>query len=240
MYGITSISLTCYIPEIITGGATILAGVVISIIGVWGYYRQKEYDLIKQRYLEEGLDVITSTAQHVLNVFQHNWARVLEILKSFRDMPEEFDISEFDKGFIDLTETRFPIIAQYRVGSVVKSQIIWNVFQLVISFAQNGISVIKNEIPQTIKLKITTDRIQASPEELVNEAMSHLKELNEESYLYYNFISELQKIIELIETQKFRMKKLQKIHNHEIVKTALNQLQTKFDDKLKPHKEDSK
>ncbi len=133
-----------YLPSIITGGATFIAGITVAIVGFIAYYKQKEYELCKQRYLEEGFYVVVSVAQQALSVYNHNWARIIEILKSFRDTPpEDFDLSELEKGFIDRSESRFPLIAHYRVRSITQSDTIWNVFQLLVSFAQKGISISK-------------------------------------------------------------------------------------------------
>lgn len=105
--------------------------------GIWAFYRQREYELVQKRYLEEGLDVIISTAENALYTFHHNWARCLELLKSFRDLgtmkPEDLDV-----GFLQLPTDRFALTANYRVNQIVNSPTVWRVFQLVIEFAQSA------------------------------------------------------------------------------------------------------
>jgi len=225
-----------YLPAIITGGATFIAGIMVAIVGFIAYYKQKEYELCKQRYLEEGFDVVVSVAQQALSIYNHNWARIIEILKSFRDTsPEDFDLSELEKGFIDLSESRFPLIANYRVRSITQSDTIWNVFQLLVSFAQKGISISKKEIPLALRMKISTDKIQATKEEMFEDALNELQKLQDESYLYYEFLKECQKIIDLLETQKFSFKKIRKISKNPVVIEAISNLQNQFKDKLEVH-----
>lgn len=230
------IDWSIYLPSIITGGATIIAGITVAIAGFLVYHKQKEYELCKQRYLEEGFDVVVSVAQQALSVYNHNWARIIEILKSFRDIPPgDFDLSELEKGFIDLSENRFPLIAHSRVRSITQSETIWNVFQLLVSFAQKGISISKKEIPSAIRIKINTDKIQATNEEMFENVLKELQELQEESYLYYEFFAESQKIIDLLETQKFSFKKIKKISKNPVVIEAISNLQNRFQDKLEIH-----
>ncbi len=58
--------LTEYIPEIISGISTIVAALLAVGAGIWGFYRQKEYELVQRRYLEEGLDILISSAENAL------------------------------------------------------------------------------------------------------------------------------------------------------------------------------
>ena len=145
---------TPYIPNLISGGATILAALIAVGAGIRAFYRQREYELVQKRYLEEGLDVIISTAENALFTYHHNWARCLELLKSFRDVkamkPEDLDV-----GFLQLPADRFALTANYRVNQIVDSGTVWRVFQLIISFAQNACSVARDEIPAALKMKLT-------------------------------------------------------------------------------------
>ena len=36
-----------FIPELISGGFTILAALIAVSVGVWGFFRQKEYELVQ-------------------------------------------------------------------------------------------------------------------------------------------------------------------------------------------------
>ena len=75
-----------YIAALITGVFTIGAATVAVIAATAHFRRQKEYETVQRRYLDQGLDIVMATAQASLDTFSHNWARCLEILKTFRDI----------------------------------------------------------------------------------------------------------------------------------------------------------
>lgn len=222
-----------YIPDIIQGGSTILAAVIAIGGGIWGFFRQKEFELVQKRYLEEGVDVIIATTENALNTHHHNWARCLEMLKSFRDnaamRPEELDTA----GFLHLPTDRFALTANYRVNQIVNSGVIWRVFQLVIAYAQNACSITRDEIPVALKVKLTTDKITATREEMVDEAMKVLTDLDEKSHRYHFFVGKLQDIAMLLEEQKFALKDIRKLRTHPTVVGAIKALEEHYKDELK-------
>ena len=223
---------TPYIPNLISGGATILAALIAVGAGIWAFYRQREYELVQKRYLEEGLDVIISTAENALFTYHHNWARCLELLKSFRDV-EAMKPEELDVGFLQLPADRFALTANYRVNQIVNSGTVWRVFQLIIAFAQNACSVARDEIPAALKLKLTTDQIQASRKEMFDEAAKVLKELDKKSHHFYVFFGQLQDISMLFEEQKFALKNIRALRTHPTVVGAIAKLEKEYADDLK-------
>lgn len=222
-----------YIPEIIQGVFTILAAVIAIVGGIWAFFRQKEFELVQKRYLEEGVDVIIATTVNALNTHHHNWARCLEMLKSFRDneemKPEELDIA----GFLQLPTDRFALTANYRVNQIVNSETIYHVFLLVIAFAQRACSITRDEIPVALKKKLITDKNTGTRQEMVDEAMKVLEELDEKSYRYHFFVGKLQDIAMLLEEQKFALKDIRKLKKHTTVVEAIKALEEHYKDEIK-------
>lgn len=225
-----------FVPDLIQGGATILAAIIAVWGGFWAFFRQKEFDLVKTRYLEEGVDVIIAVTENALNIHHHNWARSLEMLKAFRDnpamKPEELDSA----GFLHLPTDRFALTANYRVNQIINSGTIWRVFQLVIAFAQYSCSVTRDEIPVGMKVKLETDQIKASRSEMVDEAMEILKELDAKSHRYHFFVGKLQDIAMLLEEQKFALKDIRKLRRHPTIVEAIAALEEHYKDELKSEK----
>jgi hypothetical protein len=226
------LSLPSYTGDLIQGGSTIIAALIAVGAGIWGFFRQKEYELVQKRYLEEGVDVIVATAVNALNTYHHNWARCLEMLKAFRDndamKPEELDTA----GFLHLPTDRFALTANYRMNQIVDSGVIWQVFQLVISFAQYGCSVTRDEIPVALKLKLTTDKVMASRKEMVDEAMKLVEELDKKSHRFHFFIGKLQDIAMLLEEQQFALKDIRKLRGHPVVVETIKALKEHYKDDL--------
>lgn len=224
--------------EFLSSGMTLITAAIAVGGGIWAYYLQKEFELVQRRYLEEGLDVLIATAENSLNIYSHNWARSLEILKTFRDL-EKIDIGEFDKGFLNLPESRFSLTANYRVNTIVDSPIVWYTFQLVQSFCQRGCAITRDEIPVALKTKLQTERIESTREEIVEEAVAVLTELDKESHRYHTFGGQMHRIASLLERQKFRFKTVQALKNHETVRDVLTRLEETFADKLAEHSDNA-
>jgi hypothetical protein len=103
---------------LIKGVVTFVSGAGAAWIGVRIYFRQKEYELVKSRYLEGSLDVISSELERGLGTLNHNWARCLNIVKAFRDEKEHFDLKELEKGFLDYDASKFESIAHHRLHNL--------------------------------------------------------------------------------------------------------------------------
>ena len=176
--------------------------------------------------------MVISTAVNSLNTFHHNWARCLELLKSFRDVdtikPEELDV-----GFLQLPADRFALTANYRVNQIIDSPVVWQAFQLLISFAQGACSVVRYEIPAALKLKLTTNQIPASRQEVVDEAIEVLEDLDTQSHRFHLFIGQLQDISILLEEQKFALKDIRALRKHPVVISALEKLEKEYGSDLK-------
>lgn len=215
----------------IQGLATIVAALIAVGAAFWGFYRQKEFELVQKRYLEEGIDAIVAATQQALNIYSHNWARCTQILKAFRDN-DAVRPEELDSGFLHLP-TDFALTAHYRVNQLVNSGVIWQVYQLAISFALYGSSVARDEIPIGLKVKITTDRIKATKSEIVETGVTELQNLDERSHHFQFFIGKLQDIAMLFEGQKFSFKDLRKLQTHPTVMATVKSLEEYYKDDLK-------
>ena len=134
-------ALNEYLGGIIAGVSSIVAAVVAVGGAVLVFYRQKEYELVQKRYLDEGIDVVIASAEQALNVYAHNWARCTEILKSFRDLPT-INPDDLTSGFIPLPHDLFSMTAHYRLNVIVNSGVVWETFQLVLSFAQRANAIV--------------------------------------------------------------------------------------------------
>jgi len=108
--------------ELIKGGITL----AVALLGAWWalhlYFRQKEYELIKQRYLEGGVDIVAAEVEQASGVLHHNWARCLNIIKAYRDEKTDFDIQELEKGFQLLDSSKIHRIPHHRISNLTHVQ----------------------------------------------------------------------------------------------------------------------
>ena len=219
------------------GQLVIATSVVLG--GIHTYFRQKEYELVRQRYLDEGLDVLVSAAQSSLDNVAHNWSRALLALKLFRDLNEP-ELDDIDVDYIPLPQHRFSLIANYRADNLLEDPIVWDTFQLVIAFCDNANGMIVNDFAVALKKYVRTpsDPRLAPKEELVEQSFEELKKLNEESHSHQAFVSCITRIANEFEKQRFSFKSLQKFKHNDKVRAALKDLRDVYADKLKQEDED--
>lgn len=118
-----------------------------------------------------------------------------------------------------------------------QSQIFWEVDQLLGAFLTSANSVILHEIPDTIRIRLTTDRITSLHSEIVDHAFQHLEKLQERSHKYASLTRELQAIALLLETEKMSFKTVKTLAQRTEVGSCLERLRTAFEEDLKKYQD---
>jgi hypothetical protein len=214
--------------ELITGTFTLVAVVLGSVIGLNIYFRQKEYELVKQRYLEGAVDVVAAQLESSIGIVSHNYSRCLQLSKSLRDVGEHFDLSELKRGFIELDVSKFHQIAHHRIGTLLESQIIWEVFQLAMAYATSANNVITQEIPEAIRLRITTNMIEHDYATIADELANKLQELHNEGFKYSDLLNELNTLSRMLEAEKLNLKAISKFNRRPEIESIVERLKQAF------------
>ena len=214
--------------ELLKGAFTLAAVALGSIVALRVYFVQKEYELTKQRHLEQGIDVVASELEIALGTVSHNYARALQVCKSFRDYGNRFDVKELDRGFIELDSSNFRQIAHYRVGSLLQSQVVWETFQAAMAYAHSANSTIASEVPDAMRL------LAADPTKLVDRdkhSLHMLKELREKHDGGFNYVTlqrELHALALLLEAKRFSLKAIGSFAQRDEAKALVARLVAAF------------
>lgn len=214
--------------------ATFLAGSGVAFVGLWIYRKQKEYELVKQRYLEDGLDIAASNIEEGFNALSHNWSRCLYLVKMYRDIPDEFQLEELDKGFLPVETTSFNAIAFYRIHRLVNSDDLWLVYQVALAFLSTTNQKYTIEIPAAIRSKLSNGMVTEPAQTIVQVCLDELKDLNEKSYRFAEIVRALESIAGELERSKLDFKSIGSFHNRQVVQDALINLRQTFADKFEP------
>ena len=62
---------------------------IVAILGYVIFLKQKEYEYIRKRYLDEGFDKLISEYDNALSIYRYNWAISLSIIQQIRDLPRD-------------------------------------------------------------------------------------------------------------------------------------------------------
>lgn len=210
----------------------LFAAALTGWFAVQQYYQQREYELILTRYLEGGLDLLAADLERVNSVFHHNWARCLSVLAAYRDLETDFTLSEFDKGFLELQSSNLNVIAHHRLFTLVGTHEYWSVYQSAMAFFTSSNAILVKQIPDAIRIKLTTVRIDHPHAEVAEEGFNEAKEQEEKSHKYVQLVAELQALSAALESERFRFKELEKFRNKAEVKASVARLKEQFAEDL--------
>ncbi len=219
--------------EVTRGAVTIAAACLAAWLGVKVFLRQKEFDLVKQRYLEGGIDVVVAHCEETLGTFHHNWARCLQLVKMFRDAQESFDLGQLERGFLELDSSKFHAIPHHRLQILVRTQVFWEVYQLALAFAANANAKVTKEIPEAIRLKLTTQKLGADIKQIAEKSFDCLKDMDEKSHKFAGLTRELEALAGTLQTENLSFKNVLAFHEKPVVKAAIERLEKEFVDELK-------
>jgi hypothetical protein len=211
---------------------SLLAAALAAWFAVQTYYQQREYELIISRYLEGGLDLLASEVERVVAVYNHNWARCLSIISSYRDQESDFDLNELEKGFIELQSSNLNVIGHHKLFSLVGTHEYWSVYQSAMAFFTNANAVLVKQIPDVIRIKLTTARIQVNHAGIVEESFQEAKEQQDQSHKYVQLVAELQTLSAVLESERVRFKNLKDFRNKKEVQESLERLRRTFQEEL--------
>ena len=210
-----------------------LGPIAALLFGPWiamrVYYRQKEYETTKQRYLEGCLDVIAGQLQATLGTVSHNYARCMGMCKAYRDYGEEFDATDLSKGFRELDNSKFHQTEHYRLRTLIQSDIAWSFYQAALAYAASADATLSKEIPDALRIlskkaEGVRDR-KADAEKMINDART----LHDGSFAYATLQFELNALAAILEREKLGKAEVQAFSSRPEVKQAVARMQQAYE-----------
>jgi hypothetical protein len=214
--------------ELLKAGLTLGSVALGAGIGFFFYFRQKEYELTKQRYLDEGLDVVAARLDSVLGVVSHNYARSLQLCRQYRDLGSQFQPKEVERGFLELDNSKFQQVAHYRVGSLLGDQVVWEVFQAALAFASSANMLIAQEIPDTLRI-LAAEREDTRDRRTTVEGMfNELRSRHCEGLKFALLSKELHALVLRLEERRLSRKEVATFRDRPEVQATISRLREAF------------
>lgn len=199
-----------------------------SYVGLIVYYKQKEYELVRQRYLNQCLDLLCLNVDNMLSVFRSNWAQSLWIIQLFRDAGKNLNSEYYERKFKKLDHTLFTLSPFYRLNYLIDDQIFWHATQDLVAFIETTTSFFENDLLTMIKHYIKTDSIKENSKTLFEEYLKRIDEFEKNSHKYYGIISGLLTLSSILEKENFSFKNIQEFKNKKEVLEVVEKLKTNF------------
>src|SRR6266446_4020812 len=221
-----------FLKDIGTGVAPLGAAFVAYLLGLRAYHLQREYELIRRRYLDEGLDAFAADVEHALGVFKNNWQHSMTILKHYREMDAALRKELLETGFLDVQMSQFRVRPNYRVATLVGDRVFWNVQQLLFAFVGSSTAFFREDLCSAVKHAVSGRPLKVTKEEMiagyVEECESHLRN----SERYHGLLAEVQEITTELEKERFTFATIHDFKNRKRVKRSVERLKEAFADKL--------
>jgi hypothetical protein len=214
--------------ELLKGVFTLAAVALGSLIALLAYFRQKQYELAKQRYLEEGVDAVAAEVEHAMGVVSHNYARALQLCRAFRDYGERFDAKELERGFLQLDNSNFRQIAHHRVGSLLQSQIVWHAFQTVMAHLNASNSTIAIEIPDAMRLLADDSTELSRRKERAKDMLVAVRDAHDSGLKHAALLGELHALALLVESKRLSLKAVAKFSQSRETRALVTRLEAVY------------
>ena len=202
-------------------------------LGKSAYFRQKEYELITERYLRQGLDRITDQVERSLGVFRHNWARSLTVVKMFRDCGKDMNPSLYTGGFIEPDPTLYEVWVDYRIRDLIGDDFVNLARQHLEAFIRNTYAFFSEELCTAVRLRIEGRKelsVKSDREKIAESYFSTLDRFDKESKQFHVLLGELQHITSVLQTQRFSFKRFGAIRKRPVVVKSVETLRSTFKD----------
>lgn len=214
---------------------TLLAGWLAYWFGLKKYYKEKEHEMLQQRYLKDGVDNYAKQVEKSLNVFMDNWKLSILLLKMYREFGNLVELSYFEKKYQNIKLENIAIITNQKYATLVGGTNQYQYIQLLASFVDEATNFMRSDLFSTIKLQVKSNR-PIEPK-IIDVGIKKLKELENESRKYYSLLSECQKIGEELERGKVSSKDIVNFHKRTTVVESVQRLEEIFKEDLKKYKE---
>jgi molybdopterin converting factor small subunit len=211
--------------------APFLAALLAYFLGLKAYHRQKQYELVRQRYLTDGVDKIAAEVQELLGVFSHNWRLSLSVLKKMRDFGASKALDMCD-DLVNLDEKKLQTQAFYRLKHITGDDIFWQVYQLLVGFVAEANFFFKHDLCAGVRHMAAGEQPSIDPVLFFGEFYKRAKKLNEESVQFHRLTAALEEISRKLERETFTLRKLSNLVKDQEIKGLAAALRDTFGEEL--------
>ena len=211
----------------------LLVVVAAALLGLWAYFRQKEYELVRQRYLENGIDLIVDQVAKVLHLFQQNWTRCFLILKTFRDLKDDTPVYLYSEPFEHIDPNAFLSTKHFQLQQLIRDKVFYEACQMLMAFLHDAANTFENDLCAAVRIQIEGGKSHTiKPEqrqELIDAFVERLTALEKKSHKYWMMLGKLQHISFVLERQRFTFRRLARFHKNRTVAHCVQEVKDLFD-----------
>lgn len=215
----------------------IILGALLVVIGApLFYFKRKEYETIRHRYLDDGIAVIIRQVEYVLDVFQYNWACSIHLLKTYRDLGINTPPELYNSGFISIDK---PISLEasrhYLLREIIGDKVFFDVHQLLAAFLHEADNLFTVDLCSAIRVSLEGGKGGTTidpPEKIYEEYIKELEKKDKEGQLFYSLLGNLKILESLLSKKNYSFKSINKFRDYPEVIKSISDLKQTFKDQL--------
>lgn len=203
------------------------------LLGSRAYFRQKEFELVRSRYLEEGIDRVAARAEEALSIATHNFQHALKVLRIFRDVGPDRAV-QMCEGFKGLDASSLELVAVSRLNDLVQDEIIWSVRQLLYSEVQENHTLAADDMCGAIKSIASGAGLKVSKDEFVRTYEQKIIEGYLKSNRFALLVSVLHEIASALQAERLTLASVKNFSRKPVVIKEIDRLKSEFGPDIKP------
>jgi hypothetical protein len=202
-----------------------LAGAVtVALLARYFYYRQKEFELLTKRYLEDGTEAVGASVDRSLAIWKHNWTiaqTVVGMIRHRLEIPSEL----LDVKYVCPDPSDYREWADYRLVELVGDGTIHKAHQSLDAFVRTTHAYFQYELHPWAK---TLAKGGKDVSDILAKHAALMKRYEGEADRFYGLLDLLQTLSRRIERQRWSFRRLRRLSSDTEIKNVLVQLRSKF------------
>ena len=208
---------------------TVGAALLAFLLGQATYRRQKEYELVRARYLEGGIDRFATNVEYALGAIRHNWARTLQILKLFRDVDveEAADLAN-RSSFILIESGRIDLEAGYRIQTLTRDGVYGRAQGRLFALANSAEYFFVHDVGALIRRAASGEISVTDQPEVLERAVAQAQKYQSDTHRFYDLFYRLQDLGRVLERRHVSFREIDRFAEDPVVKEISERLRQLF------------
>lgn len=181
--------------------------------GLRAYRNQKEFELIRARYLEEGVDRLGANFEYALGTIRHNYSRTLQVFKLLRDvhLMEAADLAQ-RSSYQLIDPAKIDLAAGYRLQALTRHPVFGRIHGFLFAFANSAENFFVNAAGAQVRLAEKGELKLEANEKAIQSILDRAKEFQQKSDRYYTAVYRLQDLGRILERQRLTFRTIDEFH----------------------------
>lgn len=224
LQGICGIDWSLVVELLIGVGAPLLGILLAARIGVANFFKQREHQLILDRYLVGAVDELGKDYETVSSAYMQNWATSLSFLAVYKDTGGEFDKARFLNSLVPTRSGKVHAAVHARLYAVTGTARFWQVFQEATAFYTEANSFMTTTLPAAL----TSTSPNLSSEELAQFVENTLLEFNDMHSGYTHIAAELECVAEVMVKNVIQLTELKSLPSLPGIADARHRIEERY------------